>query len=136
MAILVQKMIEAQVAFIMHTVGVEGEEAVMIEICEGQGEVLASANEKGTPYRLNFDKKTGKTELTAWGSYSHGLFRGETELVRKRVSGLDEQTLIKLGTTLGQIGVEIETAYGSAQDIEGCVDASGQIYIVQTRSQI
>jgi phosphoenolpyruvate synthase/pyruvate phosphate dikinase len=127
-------MVEAQVAFIMHTKGVEGEDAVMIEVCEGQGEVLASANEKGTPYRLVYDKKKKLCSVTAWGSYSHGLFRGETELVRKRVSGLDEKFLLELGNTLGQIGMEIEAAYGSAQDIEGCVEAGGQIYIVQTRA--
>lgn len=125
MAVLVQKMVIAEVAFIMHTKGVEGEDAVMIEVCEGQGEVLASANEKGTPYRLTYDKSTGTCQVTAWGSYSHGLFRGETELVRKRVKGLDDKFLMELGTTLGKIGVEIETAYGSAQDIEGCVEAGG-----------
>ena len=73
----------------------------MIEVCEGQGEVLASANEKGTPYRLTYDKKTRTCDVTAWGSYSHGLFRGETELVRKRVNGIDEAVLLELGNALG-----------------------------------
>ena len=31
---------------------------------------------------------------------------------------------------------EIEKALGSAQDIEGCIDQNGALYVVQTRPQV
>lgn len=35
-----------------------------------------------------------------------------------------------------KVGAAIETALGSAQDIEGVVDPEGNIYVVQTRPQV
>ena len=35
-----------------------------------------------------------------------------------------------------QVGADVETAMGSAQDIEGVVDPDGHITVVQTRPQV
>jgi alpha-glucan,water dikinase len=35
-----------------------------------------------------------------------------------------------------KVGAAIETALGSAQDIEGVVDPEGNVYVVQTRPQV
>jgi alpha-glucan,water dikinase len=37
---------------------------------------------------------------------------------------------------IAKVGAAIETALGSAQDIEGVVGPDGDIYIVQTRPQV
>jgi alpha-glucan,water dikinase len=37
---------------------------------------------------------------------------------------------------IAEVGVAIEDALGSAQDVEGCVEADGSITVVQTRPQM
>jgi alpha-glucan,water dikinase len=37
---------------------------------------------------------------------------------------------------IAETGVAIEQALGSAQDVEGCVEADGSITVVQTRPQM
>ena len=37
---------------------------------------------------------------------------------------------------IAETGVAIEDALGSAQDVEGCVEADGSITVVQTRPQM
>lgn len=39
-------------------------------------------------------------------------------------------------TRICDVGVAIEDAMGSAQDVEGVVDPDGQITVVQTRPQV
>ena len=60
MAILVQRMVDSEVSFIIHSVNpiTDDPSQVYIELAIGQGETLASANQTGTPYRLIYDKKT------------------------------------------------------------------------------
>ncbi len=37
---------------------------------------------------------------------------------------------------LAHVGTTVLEAFGSEQDIEGCVDAAGQLYVVQARPQV
>ena len=37
---------------------------------------------------------------------------------------------------IARTGAAIEEALGSAQDVEGCVSAEGEIFVVQTRPQM
>ena len=37
---------------------------------------------------------------------------------------------------VARVGLELEDVLGSAQDIEGCVDHEGNVYVVQTRPQM
>lgn len=48
----------------------------------------------------------------------------------------DHQKLVDLGEKLGQIACDIEQKFGFPQDIEGCLDQNGQVYITQSRNQI
>lgn len=62
MGILIQVMIDSQFSFIIHTTNPinDNQNQVYMEIAVGQGETLASANQQGTPYRMIYDKSTGK----------------------------------------------------------------------------
>ena len=48
----------------------------------------------------------------------------------------DEGFRKMLLTTVLKAGLEIEKALGSAQDIEGVIDADGKLTVVQTRPQM
>ena len=48
----------------------------------------------------------------------------------------DEDFRQKLLSAVLKAGLEIEKALGSAQDIEGVIDADGNLTVVQTRPQM
>ena len=48
----------------------------------------------------------------------------------------DEGFRRKLLTAVLKAGAEVEKALGSAQDIEGVIDADGNLTVVQTRPQM
>lgn len=48
----------------------------------------------------------------------------------------DEGFRQKLLTTVAEAGAAVEKALGSAQDIEGVIDADGKLTVVQTRPQM
>jgi alpha-glucan, water dikinase len=48
----------------------------------------------------------------------------------------DEGFRQKLLTTVAEAGAAVEQALGSAQDIEGVIDANGELTVVQTRPQM
>ena len=47
----------------------------------------------------------------------------------------DEAFRTDLLSRIAKVGAAVEEALGSAQDIEGCVEADGSITVVQTRPQ-
>lgn len=48
----------------------------------------------------------------------------------------DEGFRTGLLSSIARVGTAVEDALGSAQDIEGCVEADGTITVVQTRPQM
>jgi alpha-glucan,water dikinase len=66
--------------------------------------------------------------MTAW----HGVRQW---LVWRRLIA-DEGFRKDLLRRIAETGVAIEDALGSAQDVEGCVEADGSITVVQTRPQM
>lgn len=147
MAILVQRMIDSEVSFIIHSVNpiTEDPSQVYIELAIGQGETLASANQSGTPYRLIYDKKNEAVQLVAFASYSYGLFANQvsTGLAKRCIDytqipfHTNPNDLLSLGAHLGEIACLIEARFGGEpQDIEGCIDGENETYIVQSRNQV
>jgi phosphoglucan,water dikinase len=143
MAVLLQPMLAAEYCFIIQTVNTVSEDAdqVYIELAEGLGEILTSARFRGEPYRLIYAKRQQQARIKNYATYLHALHPGDRGVldatpINYQLSPLwsQPQQLIELAARLGQIGVSIEAAMGSPQDIEGCVLA-GQIHIVQTRPQ-
>lgn len=47
---------------------------VYMELAVGLGETLASANQKGTPYRLVYDWAAETCKIVSFSSFSHALF--------------------------------------------------------------
>ena len=129
----------------------------------GLGETLASGA-RGSPWRLNVDKRTGHTTTLAFANFPHALaaaprpatpvpagagrslyskppppetFRG---LFMRRVDysreplSADGDARDALGLKLRDVSDAMEGAFGEAQDVEGCV-IGGQVYVLQSRPQ-
>ena len=143
MGVLIQEMINPEISFIIHTVNPisKDKNEIYIELAFGLGETLASANLKGSPFRIIFYKDNSKFKISNYSSYSKGLFRLGNEISYKFVCFKEEKMfndkdyLDKTIGTLGLIAQMIEKKFENPQDIEGCI-MNGKIYLVQTRPQI
>lgn len=90
-----------------------------MELALGQGETLASANQSGTPYRLTYQKNTGKVDIVSFSSYSYALYadKSSNNLVKKCTDNSQNEFyknpkyLVSLGQELGQIACEIEKQF-------------------------
>lgn len=168
MAALIQQVVEADYAFVIHTVNPVNGDAneIYAELVLGMGETLVG-NYPGRAMSFVVEKSTGKVTLTAYpskgiGLYGHGvIFRSDSNgedlegfagaglydsfLAEEAKSSLldymgeplleDRDFAARMFAKVAQIGIEVEQACGSAQDIEGAVQA-GEFYVVQTRPQV
>jgi phosphoglucan,water dikinase len=145
MGILVQEMVSPNFAFIIHTTNpiTKNENEVYIEIAIGLGETLASANQKGSPYRLTFNDKD-EANIFNYASFSYSLCEGQNGLMKKLIKYKDEplsnddSVITNTCRKLGLIGRYIEEnvdVMKTAQDIEGAYQ-DGEFYVLQTRPQI
>jgi phosphoglucan,water dikinase len=144
MAVLMQTMVPSEVSFVLHTESTQSDTpgtCLTAEVAVGLGETLASGT-RGTPWRLEVDKTTGLTSTTAFASIGTALVMDaggssvKTEAVDYSSNALsvDPAARAALGAKLRDAGVALETAYGSAQDVEGGI-VDGEVYIVQSRPQ-
>lgn len=117
----------------------------------GLGEVLASANEEGNPYRIVYNKDSGHVTISEFANYSFAfrpdpsasinLLHPLDKAKRCRVNytevkySMNEEELKTLGKRLGEIATIIENHYKGSQDIEGAI-SNNEVYIVQTRPQV
>ena len=89
MAIVAQRMIDSEFSFIMHSSDpiTKNSDIVYIELACGQGETLASANQAGTPYRVQYSKKNKGVKVLSHSSYSYGLYASKDgdDLVKKTI---------------------------------------------------
>jgi len=160
MAVLVQAMVPADVAFIAFSrnpvapaAASADAAAAYMELAVGMGETLASAGARGTPYRASVGRD-GAVAEAALASYSAALVPaaaaaadaagrgGGGGLVR---SVLDYST-VRLTTDaayrtavfrrVGGVVAALEAALGAPQDTEGVLDAAGELYVVQTRPMV
>jgi phosphohistidine swiveling domain-containing protein len=114
MSVLVQKMINPEVAGVLFTLNpLNGkEEEIYLEYCQGLGERLVSGHV--TPTRVRFDWRTSTT-------------------LAEDVN--DEGTRInpsQLDLLIG-ISLKIQAFYGQPQDIEWAFDKADQLHILQSR---
>ena len=168
MAVLVQQVVPAEYAFVMHTVNPSNENADELfgEVVLGLGETLVG-NYAGRALSFVANKASGQLALLSFpgksiGLYGEGLiFRSDSngeDLAGYAGAGLYESVLLNpprsveldyshqplvwdesfrqdLLAQLTRIGVEVERACGSPQDIEGAVTGE-DYYVVQTRPQV
>ena len=171
MAVLVQRLVDAEYAFVIHTAnpatGDAGE--VYIEVVKGLGEVLVG-NYPGRAFSFTVRKDAvEEPHVEAFPSKSVGLFLRESLIFRSDSNGEDLEGYAGAGlydsvpmdapverpvdysgdrlmtdpafqqalmVKIAKVGLAIEDALGSAQDVEGCVTADGEIVVVQTRPQV
>lgn len=138
MGILVQELITPKYAFVVHTQSPFGvSEEAYIEMTYGLGETLASGDQRGSPYRLTYNKSTRVLTTLALASYSFSLMPSSSgiERIRMDYSTEDLTEVQRLGGLIGQVSAALETELQCPQDIEGVV-AEDQIWLVQTRPQV
>jgi len=168
MAVLVQPVIPAEYAFVLHTVNPSTNNADEIygEVVLGLGETLVG-NFPGRALAFTWNKKTQQLRLISYPGKSIGLY-GQSLIFRSDSNGEDlasfagaglydsvlleparEQVLdyskeplvwdagLREGTltAIGRLGLAVEQALGTAQDIEGVV-SNGEYFVVQSRPQV
>eukprot|EP00826_Nyctotherus_ovalis_P035776 TRINITY_DN3103_c0_g2_i1.p1 TRINITY_DN3103_c0_g2~~TRINITY_DN3103_c0_g2_i1.p1 ORF type:complete len:255 (-),score=61.07 TRINITY_DN3103_c0_g2_i1:114-878(-) len=135
-SVLVQEMVEGEYSFVMCT----GVEEVNIELAIGLSEGF-SLNADATPYCLRFDKFTKKVEIKEFGNFSFEIQADEVSsnsTKRSRIDYLepkyliDEEELLKLGATLGEIALVIQEHCKHPQRIKGAVHEN-DIYLIQSK---
>jgi phosphoglucan,water dikinase len=142
MAVIIQQMIVPDYSFILHTVNPLRHDPGQLyaELAVGLGETLASAADRGTPYRFVCDKQSDTVTTLAFANFSQGFFAASSGVQRKTLDysrvGLSRDTRLRnmLGRRLATLGTFVENAFGQPQDIEGAV-VGEQIYLVQSRPQ-
>lgn len=134
-SVIVQKMINPEVAGVMFTADPTGDESkMMIEAGYGLGESVVSGSITPDVYILDkgsvkiTDKKISKQEMM------HVRKAGTTCEERVKSSAQSRQKLKdSLIIELAKIGKQIERHYGHPQDIEWAIEEN-EIYIIQTRA--
>ncbi len=143
MAVLLQPMIVADYAFVLHTWHpvTRRRGQVYIEVAVGMGETLVRGDDPGAPYRMVSDLATGEVSVLSYASWSTArtpggagaLNRIRVRYDRERLSArLGE--LEELGRQLGAVGRLVEDSFGAPQDIEGVI-RGGRVTLVQARPQ-
>ena len=169
MAVLIQEVIKADYAFVIHTVhpisGAEND--IFGEIVIGLGETLVS-NDPGRAMSFSCSKgDVSNIRILSFPSKGTALF-GQGMIFRSDSNGedlshyagaglydsfttepsrrelidyskekivIDKQFRMDLLSQVAKIGMDIENALGTPQDIEG-VYSNGRYYVVQTRPQV
>lgn len=141
MGVLVQEMIDPEFSFVIHTVNpiTKDHNEVYIELAIGMGETLASARQRGSPYKIVFRKKENLLLINNYASFSFSIQNGIIQHVlsyKDQKLSNDDDYLIDIGRRLGKISLELESYFNFVpQDVEGCV-YNNKIYLMQTRPQI
>jgi len=143
MAVIIQQMIAPEYSFILHTVNPlnRNAEELYMELAVGLGETLASAAERGSPYRLVCNKKTAEVNTLAFANFSHALKPDLNGTITKELLVYSRVTLSRrselrqdIARRTAEIGTRVENEFGTAQDIEGAI-MGNEIYLVQSRPQ-
>jgi len=168
MAVLIQQVIAADYAFVIHTVNpLNGrDDEILAEVVPGLGETLVG-NYPGRALGFVCNKANLEVRLISYPGKSLGLygsgviFRSDSngeDLERYAGAGLYDSFLAEppqqrlldysddplvwdrdfreeMLRNIARIGLEVEQACGSAQDIEGAVQ-QGDYFVVQTRAQV
>jgi alpha-glucan,water dikinase len=168
MAVLIQQVVEAEYAFVIHTVNpfTGNRDELYAEVVLGLGETLVG-NYPGKALGFTSGKEAPEPQLLSYPSKSIGLFDGGLifrsdsngeDLTEYAGAGLYDSVMLEpprevplnyteepliwdedfrrnLLSGIANIGITIENAFGSPQDIEGAY-ARGRYYVVQTRPQV
>lgn len=148
MAVLIQEMINPESCFIIHSVNPISHNLneVYIEMAIGQGETLASAYQRGSPYRIIFHKDNSTISVLNYASFSFAIEKGKELrriMYKEELLSCKDDYLNNFAIKLGKIACFLEDNLSGdinsnkiiPQDIEGAV-YNNKIYLVQTRPEI
>lgn len=145
MAVLIQEMATPELSFILHTTDPVTRDPAyaQAELAVGLGEVLASANEPGQPYRMRCaaDGDPDKTRMEAFANFSralqpdmlHGIVRQRLDYAEAPLSR-DRALAAHLGGRLGRLAAFLAERLAGPQDVEGVLQGD-RLVVVQTRPQ-
>jgi len=136
LAVVVQRMVEAEVAGVLFTANpVTGKRRqAVIDANPGLGEAVVSGATNPDHFVVNtlsgeiVERRPGDKHVVIRGSAEGGTIRmeGGTKLDEACLS--DEQI-----RALAQLGARVEAYYGAPQDIEWAIDAAGKLWLTQSR---
>jgi rifampicin phosphotransferase len=136
LAVVVQRMVEAEVAGVLFTANPltgKRREAV-IDANPGLGEAVVSGATNPDHFVVQtatgkiVERRLGDKQVTIQSAEGGGTERIEAGASPTRACLSDEQI-----QTLAALGARVEARYGTPQDIEWAIDASGQVFLLQAR---
>lgn len=130
MAIVVQKMVEAEVAGVMFTLNpvTNCKEEIVVQSTFGVGQPLVAGELTGDIYFLNREGKVLKEIISPKEFQVTPQGKEKISECQQRKSSLSRKEL----EDLVSLGLQIEQFFGNQQDIEWAI-AKGKIYILQAR---
>ncbi len=144
LAVLVQQLIPADYAFVVHTHNPlnQNQNEVYIEAVQGLGESLVSGSE-GQGYRFIYDRFSNQIKRVGYANKGYQWLVQANGMVEKVLTDYSEDILAaeknrweSLILQIARSSLLIESAWGNKpQDIEGVIKGK-EIYIVQTRPQM
>ncbi len=136
LAVVVQRMVEAEVAGVLFTANPltgKRREAV-IDANPGLGEAVVSGATNPDHFVVQtisgemVERRLGDKQVVIRAAAGGGTEQIEAGESRTRACFSDEQI-----RALATLGARVEALYGTPQDIEWAIDASGQIFLLQAR---
>src|SRR6266566_6746096 len=136
LAVVVQRMVEAEVAGVLFTANpLTGKRRqAVIDANPGLGEAVVSGATNPDHFVVNTataeiaQRRLGDKRVIIRGIEGGGTTRTETSAGRGSACLSDEQV-----RTLAALGAQVEAHYGAPQDTEWAIDSSGKLWLVQSR---
>jgi rifampicin phosphotransferase len=117
MGVIVQRQIRSAISGVLFTIAPDDDSVMLLEYCAGHGEALVSGREN--PGRITISR----------GDVTWSHLAGLEAPDEREALILCDATI----ATLGHAALRIEQAFGRPQDIEWTLDASGRLWILQSR---
>jgi phosphohistidine swiveling domain-containing protein len=136
LAVVVQRMVEAEVAGVLFTANpLTGKRReTVIDANPGLGEAVVSGATNPDHFVVQtttgeiVERRLGDKQVLIQSAEGGGTERIEAGASRMRPCLSDDQI-----QTLAALGARVEARYGTPQDIEWAIDASGQVFLLQAR---
>ncbi|KAJ0095371.1 hypothetical protein Patl1_16076 [Pistacia atlantica] len=161
MAVLVQEVINADYAFVIHTTNPSSGDSseIYAEVVKGLGETLVGAYPGRAMSFVTKKRNLNAPQVLGYPSKPIGLFIRRSIIFRSDSNGEDLEACLwmkkekvvldyssdplimdgnfrqSILSSIARAGHEIEELYGTPQDIEGVIK-EGKLYVVQTRPQM
>ncbi|KAH8552727.1 pyruvate phosphate dikinase PEP/pyruvate-binding protein [Umbelopsis sp. PMI_123] len=135
LSVVIQELVIPEVSGIMFTADpVSGNRKIVtIDASYGLGEALVSGLVTADNYQVREDqiitKSIGSKKLAIYSLTEGGTVTKDLSEEKQNAQAMSDELILKVAA----IGKRIESHYGCEQDIEWCVTAERELYIVQSR---